>query len=137
MKANWDEVQEESLIAEGEHLTRVVAVEQKTSSKGDEMWSLKHRVIEGASKDLTGYDNITFAPGAAMQRAKLVITRLGIHLENDTEVLPEHLVGRAAYTTWYHDEYNGRKIAKITFDGYRRAENVQRENPQVMDNLPF
>lgn len=137
MKANWNEIQEDTLIAKGEHLTRIVEAEQKTSSKGDEMWSLKHKVVEGPSKDLTGYDNITFSPGAGMQRCKLVITRLGVELQNDTEVFPEDLVGRAAYTTWYHDEYNGRKIAKITFDGYRRAENVKRQDPQVMDNLPF
>lgn len=124
---NWDDVPEDVQIVPGEHLVRVMEVDDsKPSNKGHEMWKLKLVVIgdKDPCKDMSANDFLIFDPTTRtlLSKCKLVALRLG-YTGAIKDMKPSDLLHCAAYVTF---EKGDRGFAQPTFDGYRKAEGVER-----------
>lgn len=109
-------------VPEGSYHCEVAAVEQTTTNRGDEMWKLKLKVLEGEHEGRHLFDNLVFSP-AALKRVKFVCTRLGLDTSGELDLTPAMLRGRTALVTvqieqYVDDEGRERSRNKIPFDAY-------------------
>jgi hypothetical protein len=119
-------------VPEGTYLAEVNSVEQTTTGKGNEMWKLKLKILEGEHAGRHLFDNLVFA-SAAMKRIKLVCSRLGLDTSGELDLTPAMLRGRAALVTVQIEEYvdddgKERRRNRIPFDGYEAVGNASEED---------
>lgn len=147
MKVNWDTVSDDMSgfdpLPDGQYPVKVVEVEERSTSKGDPMWSLQLEVLSGQYAGRIIFDNITWSE-AGMKRVKFVLRRLGLELSGEQEIKPEDLVGKAALVTTMIDTYFSEKHGKekrrnqIPFDGYERlAPGAVPAAAEAQTDVPF
>ena len=141
-ETNWDDLPEGGDITEGEHLTRVTNVDTRETDDGWVQWKIEHTVI-GEDDPCFGFsrnDWITFKKDdrRSMARCKLVLVRLGVKLSGKYDPKPEDILGCAAFTTWQMRKMpDGGGFLGVKFDGYRRAEGVEKTDGALDSDIPF
>jgi hypothetical protein len=140
-----DDVQDFSPLPDGKYLCQVSEIEEATTQYDDEMWKLKHEVIEGEHKGRFIFDNLVFS-SAALKRAKLICSRLGLDVSGEVELTPSMLKGRKCYVSVLTEEYEDSegKIKKrnvVPFAGYEKVkgakEPAQASEDDSEENMPF
>jgi hypothetical protein len=124
-------------VSEGTYHCEIASVEQTTTGKGNEMWKLKLKILEGEHAGRHLFDNIVFTP-AAMKRIKLVCSRLGLDTSGELDLTPAMIRGKQALVTvqieeYVDDEGQERSRNKIPFGGYETAQAAGAED----DDAPF
>ena len=125
-----DDVQDFSPLPDGSYLCRVAEVEERQTQYGDEMWRVRFVVDSEAHRGRAIFDNIVFSK-AALGRAKLVCSRLGLDVSGKLELTPSLIVGRRCYVTVETEDYedqegNTRKRNVVPFAGYEHADGAPR-----------
>ncbi len=129
-QVNWDEVSsgggDYTPLIDGDYVCKANKVEEKTTQKGDEMWSVEWEVCEGPNSGRKIFDNMVFSE-AAMSRVKLICSRLGLPTEGTVNLKPENIAGRKVKITTYVEDYVNSKGEtkaqnKVPFDGYTAVE---------------
>jgi hypothetical protein len=120
-----DDVQDFSPIPDGKYPCRLTDIEEASTNAGDEMWKMRFQVAEGPHAGRMIFDNLVFSD-AAMKRAKLVCSRLGLDVSGELDLTPEKLKGRSCLLTVQTEEYEDqegrrRKRNVVPFAGYERA----------------
>jgi len=120
-----DDAQDFSPLPAGKYLCRLSEIEEASTQHGDEMWKLRFEVIKGPSAGRLIFDNLVFSE-AALKRAKLICSRLGLDVSKELDLTPELIKGRLAILTVDTEPYEdaeGRKKQRNTvpFAGYERA----------------
>ena len=120
-----DDVQDFSPVPAGKYLCRLVGLEEASTQNGDEMWKLRFEVIKGPYAGRLIFDNLVFSE-AALKRAKLICSRLGLDVSKELDVTPELIKGRVAMLTVEVEPYEdaeGRTKQRnvVPFAGYERA----------------
>ena len=125
-------------VPEGTYLCEVNSVEQTTTNKGDEMWKVRLKILEGPHAGRFLFDNLVFSP-AAMKRVKLACSRLGLDTTGELDLTPKMLRGRTAVVTvqiedFVDDEGRERQRNRIPFDGYESVESERRPGDDDEDD---
>ena len=120
-----EDVQDFSPLEDGKYLCGLSEVEESTTQYGDELWKLKFEVIEGDHTGRFIFDNLVFS-SAAMKRAKLICSRLGLDVSSELDLKPSMLEGRKCYISVVTEEYEDsegktKKRNVVSFAGYERA----------------
>ena len=126
-----DDVQDFQPLPDSDYLCRLSEIEEASTTQGDEMWKLRFEVIEGEHKGRYLFDNLVFSE-AAMKRAKLICSRLGLDVSGELDLTPGMIEGRTCYVTTEVEEYedNEGRIKRrnvVPFAGYERAEGTAAE----------
>jgi len=142
-----DDVQDFSPIPAGKYLCQLSGIEEASTQHGDEMWKLRFEVTKGPYAGRLIFDNLVFSE-AALKRAKLICSRLGLDVSKELDLTPELIKGRVAILTVDIEPYEdaeGRTKQRNTvpFAGYERAD--QSAAPEAAadtedsdeSNLPF
>lgn len=139
-----DDVQDFSPLPDGKYLCRLSEIEETTTQYDDEMWKLKFEVIQGEFTGRFIFDNLVFSE-AAIKRAKLICSRLGLDVSGELDLTPSLLEGRRCHISVLTEEYedNEGRIKKrniVPFAGYERANNAETVDSGEDDgeeNMPF
>ncbi len=87
-----DDIQDFSPLPAGKYLCRLVGVEEASTQHGDEMWKLRFEVLKGPYAGRLIFDNFVFSD-AALKRAKLIWSRLGLDVSKELDLTPETIKG--------------------------------------------
>lgn len=146
--AKVDDAQGFAPVPAGRHLCRLVGVEPASTQHGDEMWKLRWEVLKGPHAGRLIFDNLVFSP-AALKRAKLVCSRLGLDVTKEVDLTPDLIKGKAAVLTVEVEAYQdseGRNKPRnvVPFAGYERADEADAGpvaapvgSDEGEENLPF
>jgi len=120
-----DDVQDFSPVPAGKYLCRLSGIEEASTQHGDEMWKLRFEVTQGPYTGRLIFDNLVFSE-AALKRAKLICSRLGLDVSKELDLTPELIKGRVAVLTVDVEPYEdaeGRTKQRnvVSFAGYERA----------------
>jgi len=120
-----DDVQDFSPVPAGKYLCRLSEIEEASTQHGDEMWKLRFEVVKGPYAGRFIFDNMVFSD-AALKRAKLICSRLGLDVSKELDLTPELIKGRVAILTvdiQPYEDAEGRTKQRNTvpFAGYERA----------------
>lgn len=108
------------ILPEGEYLCEVENVGEGTTKAGDEMWSLRFRVLQSPYLGRCVFDNLVLSEHPqCKQRAKLIFKRLGFDVSQPLDVQPMDLMGKQVYLTVEEREYKGKRRNGVPFAGYR------------------
>jgi hypothetical protein len=129
MKINFAEVQNASEyepVPDGSYVVEIEDVEETATKNGDDMFRLKHRVIEGDQKGRCVFDNVPLTQ-AAWPRLKLILESVGVEVSGEVDVVPSLLVGRRCRvevrTTSFVDKKGKEaKRNEVPFRGYSHAD---------------
>jgi len=120
-----DDVQDFSPMPAGKYLCQLSGIEEASTQHGDEMWKLRFEVTKGPYAGRLIFDNLVFSE-AALKRAKLICSRLGLDVSKELDLTPELIKGRVAMLTVGVEPYEdaeGRTKQRnvVPFAGYERA----------------
>lgn len=150
-KVNFPEVpdaQNFSPLPEGKYLCKLIEIDESTTRNDDEMWKLHFKVIKGEYKGRILFDNLVFSE-AALKRAKLICSKLGLDTSQEIDVTPDLLLNRKCYLLvgikdYENDKGETRKGNVIPFAGYELCEATEEdlEEEEIVkieeeDDLPF
>lgn len=132
---NVDDVQDFSPLPEGKYLCRLAEVEEAATQYGDDMWKLRFVVESGPHRGRYIFDNMVFSE-AALKRAKLICSRLGLDVSREIDLTPSLVKGRTCYVTVDIEEYedqegNLKKRNVVPFAGYERADQAAASAPSA------
>jgi hypothetical protein len=124
-----DDVQDFTPVPAGRYLVRVDEITERETQHGDDMWGLRHVILEGPHTDRYLFDNLVFSP-AALPRLKLVCKAVGLNVSGQLDLTPQLVRGRTCLVTAdideYEDEEGHTKTRNvIPFAGYAPAEAAQ------------
>lgn len=113
-------------VPEGEYEVEVVKIEPRSTYAGDEMWGLHLRIVSGPHAGRKIFDNMVFSE-AAMNRVKLICSRLGIDVSKQMDLTENMLLGKHCIIKTVIREYEDRERVKklkneIPFAGYKRID---------------
>jgi hypothetical protein len=139
-----DDVQDFSPLPDGKYLCKVSEIEEATTQYDDEMWKLRFEVVEGKHVGRIIFDNLVFSE-AALKRAKLICSRLGLDVSAEIELTPKLLQDRKCYVSvvtedYQDDEGNPKKRNIVPFAGYERADTGgegSKKDDSNEEHLPF
>ena len=145
IKVNWPQDDKAASypgeITPGEHLCIIDKCEETVTQKGDQMFKMTLKVVDGDCKGETGFDRISVGEGFALRRFMAVVYRLGIRPPPGTELEAEDIHGRVAFVTWEQVEQDGKTYNNVTRNGYRVATKEDLEGVNTDedpdDDIPF
>ena len=121
-----DDVQDFTPLPEGTYLCRLADVEEATTQYGDDMWKLRFIVESGEHRGRYIFDNMVFSE-AALKRAKLICSRLGLDVSGELDLTPSVITNRTCNVSVNIEEYkdqegNVKSRNVVPFAGYERAD---------------
>jgi hypothetical protein len=143
-----EDVQDFSPLPDGKYLCKVSEIEEATTQYDDEMWKLRFEVIEGKHIGRIIFDNLVFSE-AAMKRAKLICSRLGLDISGEIDLTPKMIEGKTCFVSVVTEDYedeegNTKKRNVVPFAGYERVKGDVPEGPDGKnketsgeEHLPF
>jgi hypothetical protein len=107
---------EPKLLPEGRYTAMVKSIARETNkNSGNEQFHMIYTVTSGEHKGQTIHDWL-YVTANALKITASKLHALGCPTENGAFVLkPENVVGRPCSLEIKHDEYNGRKSAKVRY----------------------
>ena len=117
--------------AEGNHIAKIVEVQENTTQAGDDMLTMVFEVIKGDSKGARVYDNFVLTD-KALWKLKQLLQALGIKCDGKIVLDLDKLIGRACDILVYHEEYNGKTKARI--DEYTAIKHQQDSDDEFEDD---
>ena len=108
-------------------------MDEATTQNGDDMWKLKFVVESGEHRGRYIFDNMVFSD-AALKRAKLICSRLGLDVSGELNLTPSVITDRTCNVTVDIEEYedhkgNIKKRNVVPFAGYERADQAVAGGP--------
>ena len=119
VKMDFTGVESYSKASEGRHTVKVVDIEQKTSSGGDDMLQFAFEVIKGADKGSRVFENFVLTD-KALWKFKACLQALGMKADGKIVIDLDKILGKICDIEVFHEEYNGQLRAKIS-DYYKVA----------------
>lgn len=97
---------------EGQHLVKLVEIEENESSNGNDMLSATFQVVKGSSTGAKLYDNFVLTEKALWKLQSFLIA-IGVKAEGKIVIDLDKLVGKTCIVEVAHEEYDGKTRARI------------------------
>ena len=119
IKVDFTGVESFSNCDEGEHIARLVSIEEKTASTGMEMLTGVFEVIRGSSKGAKVFENFPLSQ-KGLWKLKSFLEVIGIKAEAKIALDLDKLVGKTCIIAVVHQEYNG--VVRSRISEYKKLE---------------
>lgn len=103
--------------AEGEHIAKLIEIEEGTTNDGDDKLSAKFEVTKGASKGSIVYETFALTE-RSMWKLKAFLIAVGVKADAKIAIDLDNLLGKTCIIKVIHEEYNQKVKAKI--DEYKK-----------------
>jgi hypothetical protein len=132
-------------VPEGTYHVKVDEIYERSTSKGDCMWGLRLKIVDGPHEGASIFDNMVFSDNKrAKSRVKLITSRLGIPKDYIGELTMAMLLDKECKVVTTVDFYQGKKKNVIPFDGYIRIDDEPAKETAAApakledsDDIPF
>lgn len=108
-----DETQQFKVIPEGDYVAEIAKVEETKSQKGDDMWKVQFKVIEGDQKGATINTFMVFNEVGYGNIKKLYKEIGGFDLAKSHNCVPSDIEGEKVIITVQIREYTNREGVKV------------------------
>lgn len=115
-RVNFKEVDEEqqfTIIPEGEYVAEIAKVEEKKTKKGDDMWNVQFKIIEGEHKGASIFTFLVFNEGGYGNIKKLYKEIGGFDLAKTHNCVPSDIDGEKVVITVAISEYTNKDGQKV------------------------
>lgn len=112
MKLDFTEVEAFVKCEEGEHVVKLIEIEESESQAGNDMLSATFQVVKGNSTGAKLYDNFVLTE-KALWKLQSFLTAVGIKADNKVILDLDKLVGKTCIVSVEHEEYDGKTRARI------------------------
>jgi hypothetical protein len=111
-KVDFTGVENYTRCEEGQHIAKLVKIEEKETQAGDDMMVATFEVTRGESKGARVFENFVLTE-KALWKLKGYLEAVGMKAEGKVVIDFDKLLGKACIIEVAHEEYNGTIRAKI------------------------
>lgn len=113
LKVDFTGVESYVRCEEGQHIAKLVELEEKVSQNGSDMLAAVFEVTKGDSKGAKLFDNFVLTE-KALWKLKSFLEIMNMKAEGRVVIDLDKLIGRLCIVEVTHEEYNGQVRARIT-----------------------
>ena len=110
---NVDETKQFTIIPEGEYVAEIAKVEETKTSKGDDMWKVQFKVIEGEHTGASIFTFFVFNEGGYGNIKKLYKEIGGFDLAKARNCIPSDIEGEKLVINVAIGEYTNKEGVKV------------------------
>ena len=112
MKLDFSGIEAYVKCAEGQHVVKLVEIEETESQAGNDMLNATFKVVKGASTGATLYDNFVLTEKALWKLQSFLIA-IGKKADGRITLDLDSLIGKTCIVEVEHEEYDGKTRARI------------------------
>lgn len=112
MKLDFSGVEAFVKCAEGQHVVKLVEIEETESQAGNDMLNATFKVVKGQSKGATLYDNFVLTE-KALWKLQSFLVAVGMKADGKVMLDLDKLIGKTCIVEVEHEEYEGKTRARI------------------------
>lgn len=112
MKLDFTNVEAYVKCAEGQHIVKLVEIEETESQAGNDMLSATFQVVKGASTGAKLYDNFVLTE-KALWKLQSFLMAVGMKADGKMVLDLDKLIGKQCIVEVAHEEYDGKTRARI------------------------
>lgn len=112
MKLDFSGIEAYVKCAEGQHVVKLVEIEETESQAGNDMLNATFKVVKGASTGATLYDNFVLTEKALWKLQSFLIA-VGMKADGRITLDLDKLIGKTCIVEVEHEEYDGKTRARI------------------------
>ena len=98
--------------AEGQHVVKLVEIEETESQAGNDMLNATFKVVKGQSTGATLYDNFVLTE-KALWKLQSFLVAVGMKADGKVMLDLDKLIGKTCIVEVEHEEYDGKTRARI------------------------
>lgn len=98
--------------AEGQHVVKLIEIEETESQAGNDMLNATFQVVKGASTGAKLYDNFVLTE-KALWKLQSYLTAIGMKADGRVVLDLDKLIGKLCIVEVAHEEYEGKTRARI------------------------
>lgn len=130
MKLDFSGIEAYVKCAEGQHVVKLVEIEETESQAGNDMLNATFKVVKGASTGATLYDNFVLTEKALWKLQSFLIA-IGMKADGRITLDLDKLIGKTCIVEVEHEEYDGKTRARI--QEFRKLAAAADEEPDDED----
>jgi hypothetical protein len=112
MKLDFSGIEAYVKCAEGQHVVKLVEIEETESQAGNDMLNATFKVVKGASTGATLYDNFVLTE-KALWKLQSFLMAVGMKADGKIVLDLDKLIGKTCIVEVAHEEYDGKTRARI------------------------
>lgn len=112
MKLDFSGVEAFVKCAEGQHIVKLVEIEESESQAGNDMLSATFQVVKGQSTGAKLYENFVLTE-KALWKLQSYLTAIGMKADGRITLDLDKLIGKTCIVEVEHEEYDGKTRARI------------------------
>jgi hypothetical protein len=112
MKLDFSNIEAFVKCAEGQHVVKLVEIEETESQAGNDMLNATFKVIKGQSTGANLYDNFVLTEKALWKLQSFLIA-IGMKADGKMVLDLDKLIGKTCIVEVAHEEYDGKTRARI------------------------
>ena len=112
MKIDFSNVEAYVKCEEGEHVVKLIEIEETESQSGNDMLNATFQVIKGNSTGAKLYDNFVLTE-KALWKLQSFLVAVGIKADGKVVLDLNKLIGKTCIVEVAHEEYDGKTRARI------------------------
>lgn len=112
VKIDMTGVESFNKASEGQHVCRILSIEEKSSQGGNDMLQCCFEVVKGADKGCRVYENYPLVE-TALWKLKGMLQAIGMKAEGKISLDLDKLIGKQLIVEVVYEEYNGQERARV------------------------
>lgn len=112
MKLDFSNVEAYVKCAEGQHVVKLLEIEETESQAGNDMLNATFQVVKGQSTGAKLYDNFVLTE-KALWKLQSFLTAVGMKADGKIVLDLDKLIGKTCIVEVAHEEYEGKTRARI------------------------
>lgn len=112
MKLDFTGIEAYVKCAEGQHVVKLVEIEETESQAGNDMLNATFQVVKGASTGAKLYDNFVLTE-KALWKLQSFLVAIGMKADGKVVLDLDKLIGKQCIVEVAHEEYDGKTRARI------------------------
>lgn len=112
MKVDFSNVEAYVKCAEGQHVVKLIEIEETESQAGNDMLNATFQVVKGNSTGAKLYDNFVLTE-KALWKLQSFLVAVGMKADGKVILDLDKLIGKTCIVEVAHEEYEGKTRAKI------------------------
>lgn len=131
MKLDFSGVEAYVKCAEGQHIVKLVEIEETESQAGNSMLNATFKVVKGQSTGATLYDNFVLTE-KALWKLQAFLVAIGMKADGRITLDLDNLVGKTCIVEVAHEEYDGKTRARI--QEFKKLSAAKKDEPEEDDD---